>query len=50
VADIVSQIRAGNIIAGLETGIRRCGEILLEKGFHKTAGDENELHDDLRIN
>ena len=50
VADIVTQIRAGNIIEGLEAGIKRCGELLLEKGFHKSANDENELHDDLRIN
>ena len=50
VADIVTQIRSGNTIGGLETGIRRCGELLLEKGFNKSADDENELHDDLRIN
>ena len=50
VADIVTEIRAGNIIGGLETGISRCGALLLEKGFHKSASDENELHDDLRIN
>lgn len=50
VADIVTQIRSGNIISGLEAGIKRCGEVLLEKGFHKSANDENELHDDLRIN
>lgn len=48
VADLVVQIRAGKIVDGLEAGIKRCGEILLEKGFHKTEDDINELHDDLR--
>jgi putative membrane protein len=33
----------------LEEGIRQCGKILLEKGFHKTEDDINELRDDLRI-
>lgn len=50
VAQLISQIRAGKVIEGLEASIRRCGEILLEKGFHKTADDINELRDDLRIN
>lgn len=50
VADIVLHIRSGKIIEGLETGIKACGEILLEKGFHKSATDVNELRDDLRIN
>lgn len=48
VADLVAQIRAGKIVEGLEAGIKKCGEILLEKGFHKTGDDVNELHDDLR--
>jgi putative membrane protein len=50
VAELVGYIRSGKIIDGVEAGIRRCGEILLEKGFHKTADDINELRDDLRIN
>ena len=50
VAELVGRIRAGNVISGVEAGIKRCGEILLEKGFHKTADDINELRDDLRIN
>jgi len=50
VADIVAQIRSGKVVEGLETGIKQCGALLLEKGFHKTANDENELRDDLRIN
>ena len=50
VADIVLHIRSGKIIEGLETGIKRCGEILLQKGFQKSSTDVNELRDDLRIN
>jgi putative membrane protein len=49
VADLVVQIKEGKIVDGLEISIKRCGEILLEKGFHKTADDVNELSDDLRI-
>jgi putative membrane protein len=49
VADLVGQIRNGKIVEGLEAGIKRCGEILLEKGFHKADDDVNELSDDLRI-
>jgi putative membrane protein len=49
VADLVQSIRAGKIVEGLEASIKRCGEILLEKGFHKAEDDTNELHDDLRI-
>jgi putative membrane protein len=47
---LVGHIREGRIIQGIEAGIKRCGEILLEKGFHKTPDDVNELRDDLRIN
>ncbi len=50
VSELLVNIRAGKIVEGLEAGIRRCGEILLEKGFHKTPDDINELRDDLRIN
>jgi putative membrane protein len=50
VGDLIGHIRAGRIIDGIEAGINRCGEILLEKGFNKTADDVNELRDDLRIN
>ena len=50
VADLVAQIRAGKIIEGLEAGIKQCGDLLLEKGFKKTADDTNELSDDLRVN
>ena len=50
VADLVLQIRAGNIIEGLEAGIKQCGDLLLEKGFKKTDDDINELPDDLRVN
>ncbi len=50
VSELLSYIRTGKIVEGIEAGIRRCGEILLEKGFHKTPDDINELRDDLRIN
>lgn len=50
VADLIGNIRAGKMIDGIEAGIHRCGQILLEKGFKKTADDVNELRDDLRIN
>lgn len=49
VADLIRRIREEKIIEGLESAIKRCGEILLEKGFYKTEDDVNELHDDLRI-
>ncbi len=50
VSNLIGLIRQGKPVDGIEAGIRRCGEILLEKGFHKTADDINELRDDLRIN
>jgi putative membrane protein len=50
VTDLVVNIRDGKLTDGIEAGIKRCGEILLEKGFLKTADDVNELRDDLRIN
>lgn len=50
VAGLLLRIREGKIIEGLEAGIARCGQILLEKGFVKTSDDINELRDDLRIN
>jgi putative membrane protein len=49
VADLIANIRTGKLVDGLEGAIKRCGEILLEKGFHKTDDDVNELRDDLRI-
>jgi putative membrane protein len=49
VADLIANIRLGKLVEGLEGAIKRCGEILLEKGFHKTDDDVNELRDDLRI-
>lgn len=49
VADLIANIRVGKLVEGLEGAIKRCGEILLEKGFHKTDDDVNELRDDLRI-
>lgn len=46
---LTENIRKNKIVEGLEIALKRCGEILLEKGFHKTSDDENELRDDLRI-
>lgn len=50
VADLIAFIRQGKIVEGIEAGVKRCGQILLEKGFNKTSDDINELRDDLRIN
>lgn len=49
VGELISHIRAGKVVDGLEVAIKRCGDMLLEKGFLKTADDTNELSDDLRI-
>ena len=49
VQGIVQNVRVGKLVDGIEAAILRCGEILLEKGFLKTADDVNELKDDLRI-
>jgi len=46
---IIENIRLGKVTDGMEAAILRCGEILLEKGFVKSADDVNELGDDLRI-
>lgn len=50
VNNLTDHIRKNKVVEGLEAALKRCGEVLLEKGFHKTADDENELRDDLRIN
>lgn len=50
VINLTEHLRRDKIVEGLEGALQRCGEILLEKGFHKTADDTNELHDNLRIN
>jgi len=50
VINLTEHIRRDKIVEGLEGALKRCGEILLEKGFHKTPDDINELRDDLRIN
>lgn len=50
VSGLITRIRVGQIVEGLETAIKQCGDLLLEKGFHKTIDDTNELGDDLRIN
>jgi putative membrane protein len=50
VGELIQSIKQDKIVEGIEAGISRCGEILLEKGFTKTDDDINELRDDLRIN
>jgi putative membrane protein len=49
VNELIEHIRTNKIVEGIEAGVKRCGEILLEKGFTKTDDDVNELRDDLRI-
>lgn len=49
VYEIIKSIRNGQIVEALESGIKQCGDILLEKGFRKTGDDTNELHDELRV-
>jgi putative membrane protein len=49
VQDIIKSIRNRKVVEALETGIKECGDILLAKGFRKSADDINELQDDLRI-
>lgn len=46
---IIEGIRRKDLVGGLEAAIKRSGEILLEKGFHRAEDDVNELGDDLRI-
>lgn len=50
VSSLIDHIRQDKLVDGIEIGIKRCGEILLEKGFTKTVDDINELRDDLRLN
>jgi putative membrane protein len=49
VRGIVENIRKGKITEGIEAAIKRCGEVLLEKGFRQESDDVNELRDDLRV-
>jgi len=46
---IIEHIRKGKIVEGIEGAIKRCGELLLEKGFVIAPDDVNELGDDLRV-
>jgi putative membrane protein len=46
---LTENIRKDKIVEGLEIALKRCGDILLEKGFTIEADDKNELRDDLRI-
>jgi putative membrane protein len=49
VTGLITQIKNGKITDGMVAAIKRCGEILLEKGFVITPDDVNELKDDLRL-
>lgn len=46
---IIEGIKKNKLVDGLESAIKRSGEILLEKGFLRAEDDINELGDDLRI-
>ena len=46
---ITTSINQGRLTDGIIVAIKRCGEILHEKGFDKTPDDVNELRDDLRF-
>jgi putative membrane protein len=48
VQHIIEKVRLGEITEGIVDAIHRCGEILHDKGFLKSADDINELRDDLR--
>jgi putative membrane protein len=50
VRDLTRTMRNGKLIDGLELSIKRCGEILQERGFTEIREAGNELHDDLRTN
>ncbi|MEK6781115.1 MAG: TPM domain-containing protein [Bacteroidota bacterium] len=49
VRGIIDSVRNGKIVEGMEAAIKKCGDILLEKGFVIDPDDVNELKDDLRI-
>lgn len=49
VRGIIEHVKNGKVIDGMEAAIKKCGEILLEKGFIIDPDDVNELGDDLRI-
>ncbi|NBW34744.1 MAG: hypothetical protein EBR30_06935 [Cytophagia bacterium] len=49
VRQLVDKIKINDTVGGLETAIKRCGEILLSNNFTVTADDVNELNDDLII-
>lgn len=49
VRGIIESVRNEKIVDGMEAAIKRCGEILLEKGFVISPDDVNELTDHLRV-
>ncbi|MBN8576118.1 MAG: hypothetical protein KF775_05015 [Cyclobacteriaceae bacterium] len=46
---IIENVKQDRITEGMVLAIKRCGELLLEKGFVVTPDDVNELRDDLRL-
>jgi len=46
---IIENVKQGHITDGIVSAIKRCGDLLLEKGFEITPDDVNELKDDLRL-
>jgi putative membrane protein len=46
---IIENVKQGHITDGIVLAIKRCGDLLLEKGFTITPDDVNELRDDLRL-
>lgn len=46
---IIENVKQGHITDGIVSAIKRCGDLLLEKGFVITPDDVNELKDDLRL-
>jgi len=49
VQGIINHIRQGKLVEGIEGAVKRCGEILLERGFVISPDDINELGDELRF-
>jgi putative membrane protein len=49
VIELITGIKNHKIVEALETAIKRCGDVLLEKEFLIAPDDVNELKDDLRI-
>lgn len=46
---LITHLKNGQLVEGLEKIIEQCGNVLLEKGFAREQGDKNELPDHLRL-